>query len=552
MADGGVIPFPSHHAKVVAFSRSASPRLSWPILALAALFAAAVFLRLFHLGEPSLTHDEAIRANFAMRGDWNEMRRLTPGQVVLHRLIQTAFPMNELALRLPYALAGLFCMAWMAQLAWKEMGPGAAVWCAALAASHSELVNYSRLVKVFSFEAAFSALLMFTGLAAYRQMSRAAMGRYLAAGLLGLTFSFTSSLWIAAWTPIMLWRAWKMRAAGGAERTSALDRGSNTAGGDCSDGPPWAIARRVLGVKGVLAGAGLGWVWWLAGGTYRTALVGYHGEQLALWPATYEPGALAHWLWGSTCSAAYYVVGVGEIWPPLSTALATALGLAFFAGIVPAGRRLPPLFAALGLLSALAIVLGAARVWPFGGIHAVIYWVPPFVLIAGAGLDELAARLGRNPAFMALAVLCVGVPAARAAKFVLLEPARREDIRPLVQYAMGHAEPGDGLFVYYASREAIQFYAPLLTGMDVMVQPGEDRGRPERFLERFEEMSLAHARIWVLITHEWKGEGGQFRSELERRANVTIAASTGDSALWLIEGDLRQPHRDLRTAEPSR
>ncbi len=470
------------------------------------IFASAV--RLANLGERSLTHDEAWRANWSHHGGMDEARRTPPLQYAMNWTIQHVVGRSEFVLRLPYALAGIVCVVVLFEVTRRTVHVHAAVFVAAVAAAHPALVGYSRALKVFSLEAMMSALLIWAGLETYQRFTRRNLFLFLVVAVVGIGLTFTTSLMITAWTPLLVWAALR---------------------GDIADQGPRASLRTLLGVLGVIALFGAGWYWWLAGCPYRAMVVQYHTQTFDSWPAAYAPVELAGWMVRSAFGATRYAIGMELVWTPLNWVIGTMTMLALSASVVTLWQRARPLVVFIALLFPVAFVAAALRQWPMAALPMSTYLVPPAVIAIGCGLATLVRPLGRSVPSAVILGVCLALPAARAVKATMVAPSMSEHVRPVFAYISAHKQPGDAVFIYYGVSDASEFYwhdakTPAL------VQPGSDRGQLERFMQRFDGFIAEHGRVWFVFTHDWGSERANYMSFLTGHYRLLDAYENSDAS----------------------
>ncbi len=479
----------------------------------ALVMCAAASLRLHNLGYDSFGHDESWRANWADHGGLAEARRMPPLKFVALNNMLGVFGRSELALRIPYALAGVGCVAAVYFFTRRYVNEWSGVLAASAAAVHPVLVSYSREIKVFSYEALMTVVLLWAGYEAYRRRTRRQLVIFLLCALCGLGFTYTGALVTAAWLPVLGW--------------SCLRR--------CEDG------RRPIGAflaaAAVFAiGAGACYAWY-QGGAALDILKNYYDVQETTWPASLAPGALAAWMASSVKGIAQYVLDVRFEWPPVSWCVATLqlLAIGLSAGVL--WKRCRPLCIVLIVLGAEILVSGAMRLWPIGRLRTMTFLVPIVSIGVGCGLYQFVRAARWTPATIGLIGLCIGVPAARAGYGVFVVPMVSEHIRPAIAHLKANIQPGDALFVYYGASDAFEFYAgvdEILRQPDdrgpvryvnvhwngvnvpVLVEPASDRQEPLKFAERFDTWAAQHDRVWFLFSHNWRDERADWVNRLER------------------------------------
>jgi len=499
---------------------SIGSRNNWTYLLLFCIVLAGA-LRFYHLGQASLTHDEAWRANFAAQGKWDDLRRMPPLQCLVMYAVQRVVPHSEFALRFPYALAGVLCVAALYLFARKHLGESSAVLIALAAAVHPMLVIYSRCIKVFSFEALMSVLLMWMGYQACIRCTRRNLNLFLITAVIGLGLTFTASLIIAAWTPILIWSACRNPNKQGASGTHPTE--------------PTMLAATLYRLA-FIALVGALWFWWLAGSSHRQGVINYHGQELGAWPEGLSPAILGPWLVRACYGAVQYVLGISQIWSPLNWIIGTVEILAICASVGVLWKRLRRWCVFSVVLWIIAMAAGALSLWPFGALHTATFLVPGVLLALGCGLDQLCRRLGRSWATLMIVAVSLVIPGLRAVKATMIHPTYREHVRPLLEYVATHREDGDALFVYYALDDALKFYGPPDATMPILIQPRSDRTHLDTFTHRFDAFIADHNRVWFILGHNWGNEQDEYLRHFTTHYHVSQHVQSGNSFACLVKG----------------
>ena len=154
----------------------------------------------------------------------------------------------------------------------------------------------------------------------------------------------------------------------------------------------------------------------------------------------------------------------------------TATGLALIACVLGgiALTRLN-LQRALMVMTPIAATLAASTLdlYPFGS-RFILFLVPFFLLLVGAGLEVLMRPQSRAAPFGVLAVLLVlSYPIARAATN-LVNPPGHEELKAVLGEVQARWQPGDALYVWYQSQYPFRYYAEC-SDCDVL----EERGPAE-------------------------------------------------------------------------
>lgn len=492
------------------------------VLMLVAVCAAVV--RMANLGYASLPHDEAFRANWWFATDPTRMRRFPPLQWVLGWSTQHIFGQSEFVLRLPYAIAGVGCVVLLYWVVRHRLGVGAGLWVALLAAGHPVLVEASRQAKVFSLETLIVPSIILVAVRACKQATTGRVIAFLLLGLVGFGLTLTGSMAIGVCIPFVV-LAWA--------RTDPFDRAGK-----------FVMFSSLI----LLAAAGAFWFWWLSDFATRNLCISYYATEEQTWPVAYNVSTLAFWMIDSCYGALQYVTGMSHTWPPLSWSIATLFTLAICAAIPVLWRsfRLHLIF--FSIMLAVTIFAGAIRQWPFGNIRHTTFLIPFVVLAGGVGMWELTRHLGRSPARVMLLAFCVALPYVRAVKASVVSPPTPEHVRPLFEYVEHYAAADDAMFVYYPVDEAFWYYWRGKS-MPALVQPREDRGKPDVFEARFEQWMSQHKRVWFVFAHDWGGEKKAWTEILRRKYFELDSFEIGGSAVYLFS-ETKESEPILRIKDP--
>lgn len=465
-----------------------------------------------NLSEPSLSHAEAVRVRFHLNPLTEGGRRLPPLQGALLATIHHFVPGREWALRLPAAMAVLACAVLLMRQARTMIDAKSALITGLIVVSHPLLMAHAREMKEFTLEAMFVAGVFCAGWRAFESPSRSRLLAFLGVGLLGLGFTFTSSLALVAWWPIL---------ALGVVRHAEQVREARV---------------NFAAMSLVLLAAGVAWFSWLANFDERETYVNYYYTQIEpSWPAAYSLSVFSVWLIEKLYGTLLYTLGVTPVWEPLKGLLGSFGLLAMVAGIAKCSRRAPSLVVAAALLMLLTIIAAASRHWPIGNVRQVTFLVPVVALLVGLGVSDLARRVGwRSPVSWLILTVCVLVPAGRAAKASMQSTPCFEHIRPVVAYVSENARPGDAIVVYYGAADAFQYYWRR-SDCTIVEQPRSDRDRPDLFLGRVSRALATHQRAWFVSAHDWKTERKDWMALLAAEFQEVDAFATIDANAQLLQ-----------------
>ena len=383
---------------------------NWRCALMAVLLLAAV-VRLANLDHNSLTHAEAARVNAAWSTTWNNARWFPPAQYALLWIVRHATSGSEFAMRLPSVLAGVACVGAVFLLTRRYFGPWAGVCAAALTGVHAELVEHSRIVKEFSMETLVSTLIFWAGVEACRSRSARALKWFTMAAMAGACLTYTWSLIVAGWIPVIAWAYW-----GGAK-----DQESHVSSPGLGVGGPRRL-KPLLRCGAVIAVVFALWYLWFFDCHNRQGAGHDYGVIRGAWPQSYQCGVLARWFVDQSYAVLQFVLGIGDLYSPINWLIGGYLILLGAAAWREVRRQAPALLVALVSVILVTALAGAIRAWPYGRFHTVIFLVPPTCVVCGVGLKVLIERIRLPLPVLALIAVCVLNPAARAVKNTAVYP----------------------------------------------------------------------------------------------------------------------------------
>lgn len=471
----------------------------------------AAIVRLTNLGHDSLSHAEASRVNAAWSTTWDNVRWFPPAQYALLWLVRHVTSGGEFVMRLPSAMAGLACIAAVFLFTRKYFGIWSAICAAAIAGTHGELVAHSRIVKEFSIETLVSMLIFWAGVEAYRIKSAHSLKWFTIAAASGATLTYTWSLIVAGWMPVLAYSYLR----------DPRQRAMNL--------------RRFIRHAAVIGIAYALWYLWFCSCYNRDGASHDYGVIRGAWPESYQWSALSAWFVRQSYGALQFAMGISDLYSPVNWLIGGYLLLLAAAAWSEVRNSQPSLVAAFGSVILMAALAGAIRAWPYGRFHTLIFLVPPLCVICGVGLKVLVERIRLPLPVLALVAVCLLNPAARAVKNTVVMPTESEHLRPILEYVSIQAQPGDGLFSYYAGCHAVKYYWSR-ADVPVLLQPTDDRDQITLFSDRFADFAARYDRVWFVFTHNWRNEQVEWFEHLKSRYKLLdhVENSTASAHLFQI------------------
>lgn len=444
----------------------------WRSVALAAILAIALGLRLVALERAPLWWDEGNNAYFAQASLPDLLRdsRATldtdpPAHRLALKVWLGVWGYSALHLRSLSALCGVLIV-WLAYVwgRWRYDGR-VGLWAAALLALWPLAIYYSREGKGYPFATLFACLAVYLW---QRYLDGAPRWRFWPwlAATLSAALALGTHYYVALF----------MAAQGlGLALALAVTRA------------PWRVALRRLGrwLSVNLAAVALVLPWILL--TYETALRG--AERL---PAAPSPQSLLAYGRHLVAPLATALAAPGWATALALAALALLTGVALGRKGVDSDRRAADIFLLTLVILPLAFGFAAQQRVAFVRPRFFLYVLPPWALLAAAGLETLRRRSPALAAALALAVAVAWGASLPAAYHPHDQP--QDDLRPLAAALRDHARPGDVVIGSYIWQEGILRLlaprAPLtyrLGWFDEATVSAE-----------MEALLTAHPRLWLL------------------------------------------------------
>jgi hypothetical protein len=485
-------------------------RAGWALVALGAALRLEHWLsgRSLWLDEASLALNLLDRGPAGLLGPLDHTQTAPWGFLLLEELALELFGPGERSLRFVPFVSSLVALVAFRRLAGTILTDAGALVATALAAVAGPLVHYAAELKPYSTDVAVAVLLTTGWIAAGAgSRGRAAAAALALGGAAAVWVSFPAALVIAGCALPPLVQAFRDgRRRRGAEILAAA-----------------AIPAASLGLWYVLAGH---------------ALLGESGRvaQFTNWyPPLGSPVDAARWLLSQAFEVFRLPAGL-----PLTgvAAFCTVLG-----AVALAGRRRTVLLQ-LALPLVLALVLAAARLYPFHG-RLLLFSVPAILLLVGAGAGTAfawgrhvaegppaAAARAAGPLLVALLLLH---PLAFAADNLLASRGYGyEDLRPLLRTLEERHRRGDTLYLHGPERTPFLFYsrtgAVRVAGLDVVQPSGM---RVDEYARDLRSLG-GRGRVWILSsTAALADEEPAFRALLD-----TIGCGLGSHASEGVRLDL--------------
>lgn len=507
---------PSAHALGVG---DAARWLSWPVIIMTALLLVGAGVRFANLGHSSFVFDEVWRAHrvadYSLSADWGlelfSNAAIRPPVLLYHMTwITTRIAgLNEWSMRVPSAVLGVLCIVAVFQAARVWFGVSTALWASAIAAFHPVLWYYSRHAQPYAADMLCTAVILLTALSHLRAGHTRSLVVHTAACVLALGFSYASAFSILAWLPILAW-AWF--------RSSRRRRPSLPS----------------VALSGAIQMAAIAVMVWWASSHGREFTMQQWERAYNAWPASMTLGGLVAWLRYVVPDVLNYWIGLRVAWIYSWYLVPAMLMLGLVVGLATRSRANRYGFAFLIVLYLGLLLAGATRLWPFVGQRTVAFVVPIVCILAGAGLERIATSIRSRTVTVFLLAICVGLPAARAAKRSVVSPLEEEHLRPVVAYVKQNRAPTDALFVYNGAHYSFDYYWPDAAEPLIRDPSGFTDDKAEKHALVDGVMS-DHPCAWFLFTRYWKHEHDYMTKYFEQRFRITDAIEFETASAYRVE-----------------
>jgi 4-amino-4-deoxy-L-arabinose transferase-like glycosyltransferase len=212
----------------------------------------------------------------------------------------------------------------------------------------------------------------------------------------------------------------------------------------------------------------------------------------------------------------------------------------------------------------LAFVAAAIGKYPLGGRFS-LFLVPFALLLVVRGVHELV-NLSRKPALVAAPIaVFLALPTVAVAARQLVNPVRRENVRPVLEYVAERWHPGDALYVYRNAQYALRYYAeckdcgvqqfpwptrpandaehfgfpPALASVPPAVSVGQEHESRTEDLLALDRDLPDTGRVWMLFAHVLDEHGLDdetlFTTHVSLRGRFLDGYAEPGAAVYLVE-----------------
>ena len=201
----------------------------------------------------------------------------------------------------------------------------------------------------------------------------------------------------------------------------------------------------------------------------------------------------------------------------------------------------------LGLLSPLFVTFLAAglKIYPFRS-RLVLFLTPLFIILIAEGAGYLLNFKQKNPILIfgvVLTVLLIIFPLSEA-KSYLVQPRKKEEIKPVISYIKEHQQPEDILYIYQRGIYQFQYYAEkygyrdgdYIIGVDDLDEY-DGKKLSEQEWQRYKldlDKLRGNKRVWLLFSHANVGaENRAIKEYLDRIGQQVDTFATHGSFVYL-------------------
>jgi hypothetical protein len=220
---------------------------------------------------------------------------------------------------------------------------------------------------------------------------------------------------------------------------------------------------------------------------------------------------------------------------PAGLPLAGLGALAFILGVLDLAKRKPGVLALLLAPLGATLLASALQRYPFEG-RLLLFAVPAVLAVVAAGAIYVRRLTGPASGVGALLVGMLLLHPLYQASYHLIHPRTKEEARSVLSYLRHRWQPGDVIYLSYASEFAFDYYAPRFGfhAGDYVVGPesqdwqvllddvARERGQP---------------RVWIVFLHIQKPDmvTATYLSYLDRVGQQRAAFQAPGSAVYLYD-----------------
>jgi hypothetical protein len=217
------------------------------------------------------------------------------------------------------------------------------------------------------------------------------------------------------------------------------------------------------------------------------------------------------------------------------------LGLAavsFVVGMVFILRKRPYMGALTVAVFFFTLLASSLRKYPFEG-RLLLFTTPLMTLALAQGLHYIYRVTKRGSPVMGFALVALLIaPSAFTATYHLFKPRTSEELRPVMLYLRKRHRSGDIVYLYYATRNAFQYYAERyrLEHIDYIIS-SPARVNPENYFHELNKLRGNH-RVWIVFSHIFErgvDEEVLFVSYLKSIGTLRESFNADGAALYLFD-----------------
>ncbi len=154
----------------------------------------------------------------------------------------------------------------------------------------------------------------------------------------------------------------------------------------------------------------------------------------------------------------------------------------------------------------LTLIASGFRKYPFEG-RLLLFITPSMVLIISEGIDFICRKTSQGSRFVGITLVSILlVYPICFAGYRVIKPRAPEELRPVMDYVNEHYEPGDVIYVYYASINAFKYYASRFNYTDNYIPGIEARTNWANYYSDLKNLR-GNRRVWIMLSHITKDYG---------------------------------------------